>query len=499
MHTEAMKAATNAPVSAQEFHVTHDPESTMPTFSTRVTAPSSVDGSQRLASALSRLIPSARWPRFMLIVVAGQVIAQLLPFLVIDFDRGLAIRELTMNGIKRDIASSVAILDRLPPVERADWLPRLERRNYSFELGRNAVGVPLASSDLRELGAAIVEAMRPFDSGDVLQVDQPQALGVQVRLTDGSSVLVHARWVETPVMTWAMWLLSAQVLFFSVCAWYALRLVIRPLVQLTDAANELGPDLKAQALLEAGPREVTQAARAFNAMQRRIVSYVAERVEILATISHDLQAPITRMRLRIESMDNHVDRQKFRRDLDAMTALVREGVTYARTLHGITEPACRVDIEALLESIVADYGDAGQIVVREGRAGLPLVTRPNALRRILTNLIDNSRKYGGNPIRLAVTLAVDHLVISVIDNGPGIPPEQLNAVLKPFHRLEGTRPDGTGLGLAIAHQLARAIGSDLTLHNRSEGGLEVRLAMAIVPAVRNATAWSAEALRIVST
>jgi signal transduction histidine kinase len=419
--------------------------------------------------------------------------------LLINFDRGLAIRESTMNNVKRDIASSVAILDRLSAAERADWLPRLERRNYRFELERHAVGVPLISNDLRELGSVIVDAMRPFKTDDVLQVDQPKALEVQARLTDGSTVLVHARWVETPVLRWVFLILFAQIVFFSACAWYALRLFIRPLQQLTEAADTLGPDLKAQALFEAGPREVAQAARAFNAMQRRVVTYVTERLEVLATIAHDLQAPIARMRLRIELVDNEVDRKKLCRDLDAMTALVREGLTYARMLHGTTEPACRVDTDTLLESIAADYCDSGRTVVVRGRIGSPMVTRPNALRRILTNLIDNSLKYGGNRIRIVVAPAVDHLVISVIDNGPGIPPDELEAVLKPFHRLAGTRAEGTGLGLAIAHQLGRAIGSDLRLHNNPEGGLEARLTIAVVPAPGNTGTLFPTAQCIVST
>jgi signal transduction histidine kinase len=141
-------------------------------------------------------------------------------------------------------------------------------------------------------------------------------------------------------------------------------------------------------------------------MQRRISGYMAERVEILAAISHDLQTPITRMRLRTDLMDSEHDRDKFRQDLDAMHALVREGVTYARTLHGATEPARRIDADALFESMVADYEDAGQQVRLEGRTGAPIVTRPNALRRILMNLIDNALSFGSD-VRLQVHARAD--------------------------------------------------------------------------------------------
>jgi signal transduction histidine kinase len=216
-------------------------------------------------------------------------------------------------------------------------------------------------------------------------------------------------------------------------------------------------------------------------MQKRIAGYMAERVEILAAISHDLQTPITRMRLRTDLMDSEPDRHKFRQDLDEMHALVREGVTYARTLHGATEPPLRVDADALFESMLADYEDAGQQVRLEGRMGAPIVTRPNALRRIVMNLIDNALKFGDD-VRLQVHAEAGKLVVAVVDNGPGIPPDELQQVLKPFYRVESSRnrsTGGTGLGLAIAHQLATAMGAELALRNRSEGGLEARLTLDI--------------------
>jgi signal transduction histidine kinase len=429
-----------------------------------------------------RLLPRTLFSRVTLIIVVGLAIAQLLTFTAIRYERGIAMRELMMTGIERDIASSVAVLDRLPADERAGWLARLERRNYHFTLGGAAEGVPPEAPALQQFAGAIADAMRPFEIVKIAQVASPtQELQIQVRLSDGAALIVHARRVDMPVSGWVMWVLWLQLLVLAVCAWYAVRLVTRPLAQLADAADELGPDLKGAELAEEGPTEVRHAARAFNAMQKRIAGYMSERVEILAAISHDLQTPITRMRLRTDLMDSDHDRDKFRQDLDAMHALVREGVTYARTLHGATEPPCRIDADALFESMVADYEDAGQQVLLEGRTGAPIVTRPNALRRILMNLIDNALKFGDD-VRLQVhaDAQAGRLVVAVVDNGPGIPPDQLDNVLKPFYRVEGSRnrsTGGTGLGLAIAHQLAVAMGAELALRNRGEGGLEARLTL----------------------
>lgn len=437
------------------------------------------------ASGWRRLLPDSLFYRVTLIIVVGLAVAQLLTFAAIRYERNMALRELMMIGIERDIASSVAILDRLPAAERAGWIDRLERRNYRFVLGGGAEGTEPGSPASRQFAAAIVEAMRPFEIVKVGEVAwPPEGLQIQVRLGDGSSVVVHARRVGMPVSGWVMWLLVVQLLVLAVCAWYAVRLVTRPLAQLSAAADDLGPDLKGQALAEDGPSEVAHAARAFNAMQQRIAGYMAERVEILAAISHDLQTPITRMRLRADLMDNEHDREKFRQDLDAMNSLVREGVTYARTLHGATEPPLRIDADALLESMVADYEDVGQQVRLEGKAGAPIVSRPNALRRILMNLIDNALKFGTD-VRVQVHAEGGKLVVAVLDNGPGIPPDELEAVLKPFYRVESSRnrsTGGTGLGLAIAHQLAMAMGAELTLNNRAEGGLEARLTLGAAPA-----------------
>ena len=425
-------------------------------------------------------LPRSLFARVTLIIVLGLAIAQGLTFVLIRYERGMALRELMMLGIERDIASSIAIIDRLPADERDGWLARLERRNYRFSLGGSADGPAPADAMLRQFATAIVDAMKPFETVRVAEVPQPVGgLQIQVKLSDASMVIVHARRVDMPVSGWVSWVLAAQLAVLALCAWVAVRLLTRPLAALAAAADQLGPDLKGQALPEHGPSEVAHAARAFNAMQQRIAGYAAERVEILAAISHDLQTPITRMRLRADLMDDGPDRDKIRLDLDAMNLLVREGVTYARTLHGATEPPCRIDADALFESLVADYEDAGEAVQLEGRVSAPIVSRPNALRRILMNLIDNALSFGSE-VALRVQTDGTRLMLSVLDNGPGIPEDQLQAVLKPFYRLEGSRnrsTGGTGLGLAIAHQLAIAMGAQLSLHNRSAGGLEARLVL----------------------
>jgi signal transduction histidine kinase len=162
---------------------------------------------------------------------------------------------------------------------------------------------------------------------------------------------------------------------------------------------------------------------------------------------------------------------------------VREGLDYARAMHGKPETACATDLDALLDSIAFDYADGGAAVRFDGAragAGATVRTRPRALRRIVCNLIDNALKYAGDAEVVLDFTQPGGAVIRVLDHGPGIPDAMLDAVFEPFYRLEGSRnreTGGSGLGLAIARQLTTALPGELTLHNRAGGGLEARLVL----------------------
>ncbi|MGN8554803.1 UNVERIFIED_CONTAM: ATP-binding protein, partial [Microbacterium sp. SLM126] len=213
----------------------------------------------------------------------------------------------------------------------------------------------------------------------------------------------------------------------------------------------MNPNVKSAPLDEDGPTEVARAARAFNAMRGRIAHFVAERVQILAAISHDLQTPITRMKLRAEMAEDSEEKRKMVNDLNEIQTLVREGLAYARSASGDGEPPSRVDLGSFVESLVYDYQDTGKDVAVVQNAGGAILTRPNALRRVLTNLIDNAIKYGGGAAEVGVRREPGAVVIAIMDRGPGIPEDKLDAVLQPFVRLEGSRnreTGGTGLGLA---------------------------------------------------
>lgn len=432
--------------------------------------------------ALDSFLP---WPRTLgsrlfLILLAGLLLAQGLSFSAQFLERYMTAHAVMLNTLENDVATSIAILDRLPASERSDWLQRLERRAYRYELGPGLAGVPSLTEQGAGIAAKIREAVEPrfpitFESipGD------GKRLQAHLTLSDGKPLTIDVN--PAPIMPLAEWLpyvLVLQLILLVLCSWFAVRLAIRPLVRLAYAADALDPNTKTPRLSETGPSEVAYAARAFNAMRDRIAQYLEERVQILAAISHDLQTPITRMKLRAEMADDSIEKEKLIQDLAEIERLVHEGVAYARSAHGNSEKSSRIDIGAFIESLAYDYQDTGKAVAVTEKIDGAIVTRPHALRRILTNLIDNALKFGGSADISVQKGDEGAVVIEVLDRGPGIPQDQLEAVMQPFFRLEQSRnrrTGGTGLGLAIAQQLALAIGGSLTLRNREGGGLSAEV------------------------
>ncbi|CAB3762222.1 sensor histidine kinase [Paraburkholderia humisilvae] len=426
--------------------------------------------------------PRTLFVRLTLIFFAGLAVAQFLAFWATMSERNDAQTAFMISNLERDVATAVALLDRVPAAERPEWLPRLMRRNYSFLLGPGVGGAPPDAKLSEQIAAAIERSIGTRFPVSVNAVpDTREHLQAHLRLSDGSPLTIDIRPVaRIPLSYWLLVVLVIELVVIALCAWLAVRLATRPLNQLAMAADTLGPDMTTTRLPETGPAEVARAAKAFNAMQGRIGQYMKERIQILAAISHDLQTPITRMRIRTDLLDDEAERSKFQQDLTEMETLVREGVAYGRALHGAAEAPRRVDPDALLESLVSDYADAGAKVTLSGSIGAPIVTRPVALRRILANLLDNAVKFSGAGELKADVSNTMQITISVLDRGPGIPPDQLETVFQPFFRLEAEgqpRIGGNGLGLAIAKQLALAMNATLELKNRADGGLEATLVL----------------------
>lgn len=259
-------------------------------------------------------------------------------------------------------------------------------------------------------------------------------------------------------------------------AYLVARMTTRPLGRLAQAARDLGNDINHPPLELAGASEIRQASAAFNAMQARIRQYILQRTQMLAAITHDLQTPLTRLRLRLEKVSDTELRERLVGDLSAMQQMVREGLDLARSMD-TTETMQALDLDSLLDSVCADATDAGQQVQLAGSAGMALMGRPLALRRCLVNLVDNAIKYGQHA-SVTVERIAGAARIRIRDSGPGIATAQLGRVFEPFYRIESSRSresGGTGLGLTIARNIAEQHGGSVELANHPGGGLEVTL------------------------
>jgi len=423
---------------------------------------------------------SLRWPRTLasqlsLIFLVSLVLAHGLSFSLQFYERYQSAKSTMLGNLESDVATSVAILDRLPPAEREAWLPRLDRRNYQYLLGEGAVGTPLDSNAVPTAARAIDAAIGQDYTVTYTDVPGPKKhFQGHLKLADGTPVVID---VFPSTMSYALWLpvvLLLQLGLLIGCTSIAVKLAIRPLTRLAQAVETLDPNVHTRHLDERGPAEVAFAAVAFNSMQDRIAAYLKERMQILGAISHDLQTPITRMKLRAEFMQDSIEKDKLWNDLSEMEHLVREGVAYARSVHGAAETSHRIDLDSFLDSLVFDYQDMGKQVELKGKNAAVLDTRPHALRRVLVNLVDNALNFAGAAEIVVGSQPDGQLSIQVLDRGPGIAESELAEVIKPFYRVESSRnrdTGGTGLGLAIAQQLALAIGGSLSLSNREGGGL----------------------------
>ncbi|MEE1922005.1 ATP-binding protein [Pseudomonas sp. 148P] len=313
-----------------------------------------------------------------------------------------------------------------------------------------------------------------------LEPVEPPVLVTQIRLAEGEWLYI-ASLLPEPYTTLEDEGLPRQQLWFIGFTSFFLLLFIgllvhwqsRPLKCLALAAREMSLGAEVEPVVEGGGSEVEEVARAFNAMRERISRYLTERSQLFSAISHDLRTPITRLRLRVELLEDEQVQAKFNRDLDELEMLVKGALQCVKDtdIHENIEP---IDLNQVLECLVEPYLASGQVTVT-GRAEAAYPGKPLALRRCIGNLIDNALKYGERA-HLRMLDGEDGFVLHVDDEGPGVPAQRLEQVFEPHFRLAGTQ-QGYGLGLGIARNIAHSHGGEVSLRNLREGGLRVTLSL----------------------
>jgi signal transduction histidine kinase len=432
-------------------------------------------------------LPRTLFGRMVLLMTAGLVLAQAAGAVIFLVERQRSLGHTLSHEVAQRIVAVHRTLDLLPGSEQARFAASLStpRLQLAIEDAAPAAdGQPAPAAWFRH-NDDLATHLRAVLGGttQLRTVALPQlgafSFDVRVQLASGRWLGVKGR-APDDVFAWPWHLLvNLALTLLTVVALVAVaaRGVTRPLVELASAARRLAADLRQPPLPERGSSETRAAAHAFNLMQARIRAGIEERERFLAAVSHDLKTPVTRLRLRSEMLADAELRERYTADLGEMLQLLDSALDYLRG-RAVDEPVQAVDMVALVESLVDDYAGLGDVTLSAPDA-LQCSARPRALRRALTNLIDNALKYGQ---RAEVTLHAGAGVIEIMvdDDGPGMDCAELERVFEPFHRLEASRSrdtGGSGLGLAIARQIARAHGGDVTLANRAQGGLRAFLTL----------------------
>jgi signal transduction histidine kinase len=453
---------------------------------------------------MQKLIPDTIATRTLLVLIIGLTVSHMVSVALYHTDRAETLASTGGEHVAERIAIITQIVDdagqseRPRIVELADG-PRLHvllsnepaldaqrDSGWQADMLRRALSDHLAetakqSFRLQHADQLTSGVWRDYLSGNHQVENAGEMLLVSLPLNDGFWINFAAP-IEPPEPFWSIrFALSMAVMLIAVLALSVLvvRRLTEPLETFADAATRLGQNVRAPALPVRGPREVCEAIRAFNEMQARIRRFVEDRTEMLAAISHDLGTPITRMRLRAEFVDDDQQREKMLADLDDMEKMVFSALSFAHE-EAANEPHVMVDLRSLMQRVCDGASDAGyRVTLNIGENAVRFSCQHTALRRALANLVDNAVKYG-RQAHASLVEDDNGILITVDDEGPGIPEELQEEAFRPFRRLEASRnreTGGMGLGLAVARTIIRAHGGDVTLTNRKEGGLraEVRL------------------------
>lgn len=458
---------------------------------------------------MNRLLPKSLFGQTLLILLAGLVVSQLIGFYIFSSAREQAVRMVGAVGLAQRVANLTRLVEEAPAEWQSRIVAALNDPTFRVSLLPEAPAFSRSGTDASKAIEDFLAEQLPQRPGRQVHVavsetsglpfggpfNHPRPMGlmmggmgswrslqVVIGLAGGQYLSFTTALPNTgPPVSWQFILSLAvmAVIILAVAGW-AVRRVTAPLGLLARAAERLGKDVGAEPLAEVGTAEMRQASHAFNEMQERLGRLIENRTRMLAAISHDLRTPLTLLRLRAEAVENPDNRGKMLATIDEMDAMIAATLAFARD-ETAAEPRRRTDLTALVASIVDDMADAGLPVAMEPAEPVIYECRPSALKRALTNLLDNAVKYG---MRAQATIHTTSQAIEIMidDEGPGIPEDELVRVFQPFYRAEGSRSretGGIGLGLAIALTVIQAHGGRLTLTNRPAGGLRAYIILPI--------------------
>lgn len=428
-----------------------------------------------------RSMPRGLFGRSLIIIVMPVVVLQAVVTYLL-FDRQWeAVTTRISRGVAAQIALFVQSYETLGPDRFAGEVVRLQETTFGLvPVVKQGEKLPETESPAFEVLKQVFVRELSTRIGRPVWVDSDSLedlVDIRIQL-DGAVMQVMAerkRVMSTNTHVWVLWMMGTALVLLSVAILF-LRNQIRPIVRLADAAEAFGKGRDVPDFRPSGATEVRRASLAFIDMRERISRFVQQRADMLAGVSHDLRTPLTRMKLELAMMKDSGSIQALKGDVEEMERMLEEYLAFARGQAG--ESASETDLGQLLKDVVASAkrksdAKAAKPVELSVKDDLIVELRPNAMRRCVTNLLENALRHG---TRSEVSAAMNGstIEIAVDDDGPGIPPEQREEAFRPFHRLDSGRTlssGGVGLGLAIARDIARGHGGDISLGESKLGGL----------------------------
>jgi signal transduction histidine kinase len=447
--------------------------------------------------ALRRLLPRSIAAQIALLVAAAVLLSHTLTGSVIALFIGMprpdqfAGNVVTITQLVRAAGSAAETADLLAAANRSGIAVRLVELAQVVRLRSDAPGAALLDKFISyRLAPRAAKPLVRTPRADIFLIEDPVAPGGPksgiVAPLDDVRALVFDLPVNAPLLkliggaTLALIIVSLFVILASV---YAVLWITSPLSYVASAAHAFGRSPTEDELLpEKGPREIVQVAQAMNDMRKRIRALVSDRTRMLAAMSHDLRTPLTRLRLRAERLTEG-DTACILRDIATVNDMLGETLIYLR--EGVrAEPAQRIDLPSLLQTVCAEFSDMGHAAAYEGPKRFAFACRRGALARAVTNIVDNAVKNADSVIVRLNAEPGCGVRIEICDDGPGIDPAIRDKVFEPFFKGDTARPSdprgsvGFGLGLSIARDIVRDHGGEIELLDRAPAGLIVRIVLA---------------------
>ncbi|MGH7056928.1 MAG: ATP-binding protein [Acetobacteraceae bacterium] len=432
-----------------------------------------------------RVLPRSLLGRSLLMILLPLVLLEAVA-LQIFYGSHLSIESRRLTGaVAGEIALVAGMLERSgEDAAGRSAILRFARRDLQlamrFEPGRELLPRPpphaFGPIDNDLAGAMRGLVRRPFT---MQWAPDPKPVTVRVQLANGvlEVEVAHKRLYGGTIYVFLVWIVGTSILLFGIAALF-MRIQVRAIRRLAAAAEAFGMGRDRGPIKPEGAAEVRRAGSAFNRMRERVRRFMAQRTELLAGVSHDLRTPLTRLRLALAMLPNDRDLAPdvaaMTSDTEEMERMIEDYLAFARGEGA--EQVRLVDLSRMLEEVAAGARRAGANVTLEAPAGLVLPLRPDAVRRAITNLVDNARRHARRVALAAVPQGGRSVQVTVDDDGPGIPPGNRESVFRPF---QSEAAGGTGLGLAIARDIVRAHGGEIRLEQSPLGGLRARIRLPV--------------------